>query len=731
MRSSCRQARGAHLRRSGCALAALVAVCSLLSPLSIQESARAQTLVAGEIELVHQPLFHKPSDKLGIRVRVSNRSIEAIEGFQIQTSVYSRVQNRITLHETFDGLEDEGAIGAQPTAFDATIEPGESMVVTIDHPLTLFPSVADEGVYPLTISLYEAGLTEILDQFTTELIFYPDEVDRPLNMSLVVPIAPQAARGPSGAFEPDETQNFPLETSLSDTGWLSGLLRGLQKGVDAGLRVGLAPSPRFSEELAGMSDGYVRRIGEEVETIEEGAPTASSAAAAYERLEGLLERRSVQPLLSPYSSPDLPTLYDTFGVAHLIEQLEAGGETLQQVFPQVSFDERWLFAAGSRWDAETLDQVEGLRPGLSTFVGAPFFEDPIDETVAGCPSIELEPVQGSFTCPVTIETDSAEVPAYVHDPDVQSRFTALATDGPEMLDLHRFFAETAFIHLERPVEPRRIIHGTVPSRWEPSPRVSSRLFRGLARAPWLDTWTPREGFRHAARPRDRALVEDLPELTEDPGREYFSAIENAEKSLEVFEELGPPDQRRQRLHENLLVAESRSWWSTDAQVAQGLDFARATEQEIRDEFDKISVTGPNTTLTSKRSAIEVNVFNETTYPVTVDIAFESSDPGAIRIDESDAYELQGVQVEPGGAPAINVDAIAETSGLYLVKASVLSPDTGEEINHENISIRSTNFNQIALALTFGALAFLILFYVLRVIKRRRHSPEVPAESTTT
>jgi hypothetical protein len=183
------------------------------------------------------------------------------------------------------------------------------------------------------------------------------------------------------------------------------------------------------------------------------------------------------------------------------------------------------------------------------------------------------------------------------------------------------------------------------------------------------------------------------------------------------------------MEHNLLVALSRGWWDDPPQSTQeGLAYATDTDEEITNEFEKLTVSGPDTTLTSQRSAIEVNVFNETTYPVTVDVDFFAQG-GDIRIDESDKEELDDLTVGPGAAPAIKVDAIAESSGIFNVQARILSPETRSVITSKVLTIRSTNFNQIALGITFGALAFLILFYILRLIRRRRRASGITAEST--
>ena len=690
--------------------------------------AEAQSPPEARIDLVHQPLFLRGDDDLGLRVKVINRGEAPIEGFQVQTSVYERIENRSELHDSFDG-GDTTVVGTDIGVFPQTLQPTESTVVEVDPPLSALPAVTVEGVYPMTLTLIDAGPTQLdLDGFTSQLILYPEKVEVPLNMSLVVPVAPQPARGPAGTFVTDVAGNYPMEAALSDDGWLRGLLEGVREGARRGMRLGLAPSPRFVEEIASMSDGYVRSVGEETETVEADAPTASSAASAFGLLEGLLQNDGIQPLPSPYSGPDLPMLYKTFSLERVSEQLDVGDLVLESTMPDVSFDRRWLFAPGARWDEQTLERVRPIVGGdLKTFVGSSFFEDPIDENTKSCPP-SPDAASGNYTCSVKVETENESVPALVRDPDVQNRFAELATPGGDTLDLQRLFAETAFIHLERPGVARRVVHATVPAHSRPRPRTSIRLFRGLSRAPWLVTRTPEEAIGLSVDPQPQTIVGVLDDLREKPNDTYFEDVKNAEDLLQKFNEIDPPAQRSERLRRNLFVADSRSWWVNDAETERGHEYALATQDEILDEFEKITISGPNTTLTSKRSAIEVNVFNETTYPVTVDVNFEPSIPGAIRIDDSDTDELQNLRVEPGEAPAINVDAIAQSSGIFQVKASVLSPVTGYEINQQSITIRSTNFNEIALGLTLGALAFLILFYVLRVVRRRRKPPETASES---
>lgn len=696
-------------------------------------TAGAQEAPVADVRLVGQQIHHGLDDRLNIQVRVTNLSETPLSGLTLQAAVFPKVPSRTELHDSFADVTTETPPLAPSFDVGGTLGPGESTPVDIDPKLSDFLFTTVEGVYPIQITLF-ADSGEQLDAFKTPLILYPERPEIPLNFTLMVPVSPLPARGPDGHFAPDEEGEWPLETALSDEGWMSGLIDALDVASATGLQLGVAPSPRVMDEIADMANGYTKVVGGEVERIERDSPAAIEADGTLEQLRSVLTRPGVQPVLSAYAGPDLPTMPRELDLEHLFEQFSEGEETLRGLLPDAQFRPQWLYATGSRWDADTLGTIRDSRPvgeDLRTFVGAEFFDPRIDDTAPTCPDPGTPDADlaHSFTCPVEIATGDLRTQAYVREADLQDRFADLAERGGDALDLQRFFAETAFIHLEFPGTPERIVHTTMPAHWEPKPYVSQRLLSGLARAPWLTSRTPASGMKAATDPLPRDLIPTAPDLRGQPDEADFETIRRTADRLETYRELGPPQERLDRMDHNLLVAVSRTWWNEPPLSTQeGIAYAEDTEDEIIGEFDKLTVSGPNTTLTSQRSAIEVNVFNETTYPVTVDVDFFAQG-GDIRIDESDKEELDNLTVEPGAAPAIKVDAIAESSGIFNVRARILSPVTRTEINSQELTIRSTNFNQIALGITFGALAFLILFYILRLISRRRRASDTTTEST--
>jgi Family of unknown function (DUF6049) len=714
------------------ALCSFFVVALAIGP-GLAGGAGAQEPPVASAQLVAQQIHTNLGGSLGARVRVTNRSDVPLANLGLQVGFFERVDNRTVLHEAFDGnLEQSSPFAVTNHQVDGELGPGESTFVEVDPSLAANLPSTLEGVYPFTVKLF-SGPDRVtpLSAFTSAVILYPEPPEVPLNFTLVVPLISPPARGPTGAFAANEDGVRPLDEALADEGWIRGVVEGLASATEAGLRVGVAPSPRVLAEIGDMANGYSVLEGEAVERVERDSAASTDAAEVLDQLRALFEQPGVQPLLSAYSNPDLPTLLREVDLDHLTEQLSAGETTLNRLLPSATFRQNWLFATGARWDFQTLEQVRRSRysaeENFRTFVGAEFMDPPINDTIQTCPDPGVEEdAAHSFTCPVSLETESGPTQAYVRDPDLQARFTDLAEPGGDALDLQRLFAESAFIHFQYPGVPQRVVNAIVPAHWEPRPFIMKRLLNGLARAPWLDSHTPAEGFSHVTRPREWSLIERASDLSQTLD---YEALPEVERMIDTYAELGPPQDRINSLESNLLTSMSRSWLGAPESVVTGNSYINDSREEIESEFKKFVISGPDTTLTSQQSAIEVNVFNEADYPVTVDVDFQDQN-GDIRIAESDQQDLDDITVEPGAAPAIKVDAIADSSGIFNLEARILSPENGNPINSSRISIRSTNFNQIALGITFGALAFLILFYIFRLLRRRRAAGRTAEGSAT-
>lgn len=724
------------------ATALLVAVAIALAPTAPAPAQDVEEPV--RVVLEDQPIWQRPSDPLGIRLRVINQGFAPIEGFLVSISSHPVISTRSALHQSFEG--NPGAVtSAVSESFDDVVEPGESLVVDLESAvadLTSLASITEGGVYPLTISVSDPSGVVPHDSFTTPLILYPEEPEVPLNLAVVLPLNDLPSRGPDGVFDdPFDGPEIDLEEALAETGWLTGLVTALEQEAgeleplertvrvrprrgnrrrpvlrtiqipQRGLHLGIAPTPRLIEEMADMASGYRRRAAEVVDSVGSGERAAPAARAVLGRLAALLEEDGVQPLLSPYSFPDLPALSRNSPERIEIE-LGQAVEVLGQALG-LELERDWIFAPAGRIALETLEELRFSNADTArhTLFHPDVFRSEEELPPEGCPE-----AFASFTCPVEVRTSQGPTVGLVGDQGLQDRLAALVQRADGRLDLQNFFAETAAIRQEIPSVEGRVVHITVPSLWHPTPRVAEQLFAGLRDAPWLRTVTPEEavGLREPA-VRSDEFVQSLDPLRSEPDPTFFGEIAETTTFLDQFRRLQPPEEMVDRLVRNTLVAESRLWWPNAGLMEVAQNYLSGTTAAAENELAEVTIGGPaEINLTSREGEIPLTVSNRTGFPTTLRVRLESPqrdlllDPGLVpaqQIDNEDSLQF-------------TVAAQARSSGIFRMEVLVETPDGALLVAEKIITIRSTAFNRIALGITLGAFGFLVVFYLLRVFRRR-------------
>ena len=468
-----------------------------------------------------------------------------------------------------------------------------------------------------------------------------------------------------------------------------------------------------------MADGYERVDEEGASEVSAGADRAEAARGAVEAITRLTEKPVVQSVLAPYAFPDLPTL----SLEQTIDQITRA-ESIMESLP-IDADRSWLFPPAGRLDHVTLESLRGAEAATYSFFAADALEQPLDPGTGGCPQ-----TFASFTCPIATGNGTFEdTTGLVFDDTVQQRFSQLAFPGDEGRDLQNLFAELAMVYFETPGVEGRVLPVTVPAVWQPSPSLSRRFFVGVATAPWLKPITAREAIEGPIEPVRRPLVEDSGDVVNQPDESYIEAIEGARDVLESFRSLaGSAVQARlQRMEDNLMVALSRVWWggpSIEGQdlVEEGISYAQATRSEVEAEMAKLSIGGVDEiTMTSRRGDVQFQVFSEAEYPVTVEVELFAD---KLAFDET----LLEVRVPPESTRTIQVLATAEASGTFPFGVRLQTAD-GYLIAEKNVTIRSTELNRVGLAVTLGALLFLIIFYSNRVIRGRGKAHSERTEAT--
>jgi hypothetical protein len=721
-------------------LAALVAPLAASAPPAAAEVDQSTV----SLRLVTQPVWHRLGDPLGIRLRVANAGLEPLENFTLSVAVHSRVSSRSALHASFDGSAGLVA-GATSLQFEnVSIPPGERRTIPVDLTTDDLPGLAsatEGGVYPLTLTLGVGGVP--LDDLVTPLIYYPEAPDTPLNLVVVLPLNDIPSRAPDGRFVSDDAGSPALVRAVSPAGWLDGWVDNLETTAGEleptikriqrprgphgrrrpdrivevptpSIHLGIAPTPRVLEELADLANGYRLATSDGTEQVRSSDGSASDARSVLSRLTGLLKETGAQPLPVPYSFPDLPALTSSLPVDRTSLELTEGAEVLRETL-DADPGRSWLFAPAGRLDGATLGALQ--RSGVEhSFFSPEGLENPAEIPDEGCPE-----AFASFTCAIAVRTTEGPTSGFVSDGGLQDRLADLSRGGDDTLDLQRFFAETAAIRQEIPSVPDRVAQATIPSLWHPKPALSMRFLEGLRTAPWLQTVSPTEGLSlRDLETRPRAIVSQISPLTNQPQFDYFNTIEDAAERVSHFDLLRPPSAVVGRLVRNTLLAQSRLWWNDTLTLGRGLGYAQATVKEVDAEMSKITLGTPDQIrLTSRQGEVPLVVFNETGYPVTIDIRVVSQQLG---LDlELEPSLLEDRRIEPDSTNQFTIRARARSSGIFPLEIRLETPD-GYPISSKEVTVTSTEFNEIALGITIGAFTFLVLFYVTRALRRRRARP---------
>jgi hypothetical protein len=698
--------------------AALVALAVGVSLLASTPSAFAQAPAEVSLELIGQPVWHGPEDHLDLRLRVSNEGLSTLAGFRLQVRAYSHATSRSELHQNFEvdplRFESSSLLVDRP---ELDVPAGTSTDVDIEAPVSGLTSVVggSAGIYPVTITLTDVDGFTALDSVTTQLLYFPEEIEVPLNVALVWPLTDLPSRGAEGVFiTEDDADVTPLGLAAAPDGWLTGILDALEAPYARDLRLGVAPGPRLVEELADMADadGYREDSGGSVRTVASNNPSAQAARGALGRLRDLVAEQRTQPIHIPYSFPDLTSVDD-------FEQLSAQLSSSRAILEDrlgISPDSGWLFAPGGRIDEVTLERLRTSDAAASTFFSADSLEPEPLELGGSC---RQDFVGITYTCPVKIETlNGHRARGFVLDAELQQRFGALVSAPDDVQEMQKLFAELAQIWAELQGTSLRVIVLAVPPLWHPTPAMSARFVRTLSEGPWVRTRTPRGGLHLGIGAVPRDLIPEAAISRSHPDDTYLAAIDEAASVVESFARLRPPSDLVQRLRRDVLVGQSLLWSGEDPErIDRGAAFVADAQNEAEAELGKLEIAGrTQITLASRSGALPLSVLNSAEYPVSLEVRLESNDRD-LELSET----ILDQTFEPGATP-LTVQASARASGAYPVRVRLLASD-GYEVFETSIIIRSTEFNEIALGITIGALVFLVLFSTVRGVRRRRASSE--------
>jgi hypothetical protein len=690
-------------------LAAIASLCLvILSGIALEATPAAAAPVPETglvVRLLDFPSWVTPSDTLRIVLQLENTTAAPIEGLQARLSFFQPASSRTDLDAALDGRRrGRNDLRALDTIdLGAPMAPGETRTVTIEKALSQmsFLSKQEDGVYPVTIAITGDGVEA--PPLSVPLLSSHDAAAVPLSVALVIPLHIPAIYDENGLVNPSR-----LREQIA-SGRITRILDGLQSFPD--VPVTIAPSGMLLDTLADLADGFVVATGSGPSVVPPSDPTAVSAGVLLARISDLAKRPQTRMVVMPYSGARLPRLVSaglTDRAATQVAKSRLRMAELLGVDPLPG----WVMPTHGELDNATLTAL--AASGVAATLVGP-------GSLAPRPSSRL-----SSGAAITLSTrDGHAVPALVEDLALGERLAPEpGTAAAETRQ--RFLGEATTLMLEQPGR-KRAVAVVAPQDWAPTDATVGGILDALARSPWLRGTTPDAILADPELPK-RTLVAvatnagtSEPGVTSEPPADYFSSLRVARRMLDQYSDLAPPPDRMARVEMNLLIAESADWWTGKTAIERGTRYADAVDRIVRTEFAKIRAPeSQHITLTAHRGVIPIQIQSDADYPVDVVIRLESDKltfPDGLRLRRTLAPRTQNIEVE----------AIARATGTFPVRVVLETAGHGVVLGQSQLVVRSTAFNLVGLGITGSAGIFLVVWWVVGIV-RRRAARSHPAEA---
>jgi hypothetical protein len=670
-------------------LVAFLTCAFLASALALSSSpipARAQEPSPIALTLIAQtPWNSVERPVLDVTVRAQNPGDQPVRDLSLGVTLWGPARTRTAYEESLVADPSSAIVlDARTLPRRGAIPPGGTRDLEIKLDLaSVGLSTTESLIYPLKIDV-RSGLTS-LAALRTPVIYLVQRPETPIRLSWTFVLNEPIYFGPDGVFTTPS-----LEQALAPGGWLASELPALVALADdpSAPQVDVVVSPLLLNQLVRMRDGYSVIDHGTTREVPAGRGGATAAAQVITDLRRIAAGDGVELSALPFSAPSLPALA-AGGLSHdLATQLQRGRDVLEAVLaatPNASI----LSPPGSAIDRASLDEL--ASQGVRTLLVEP-------QTIPPAP----QPLDFAPPAVASIAAGAGQMTAVVSDPSIGALLTSSTIGTDPALAAQAVLGELAAIWLERP-SVERTLAITFPDGFRASGAFFGPLVRGVAGAPWLEK-THAALLALASPPSE--LSQAVPTV-EAFTRAYVEELKAARRRLDIYRSmLVHPSTEPARLETMLLFAESGQYVVNEG---PGLEFIHAVRDEVGALFAGISAdAGQKITLTSSTGGvIPVRVTNDNDIPVHVLIRLVSS-----HLTAPDADRVFAA----GETATVNFDVALRTAGLFRVDVQVVSP-SGRAISHAQLIVRSTGFNRIAILITLGAAAMLLLVWARRFLPR--------------
>ncbi len=613
-----------------------------------------------------------PKRDLGLEVTLYNQASE--RGYFEQTvqgnlAGFVAVDQPPVIPLSTPGLLGAGERAVIHLAVSAPNLPGKTPTTPKDGALLSIPCGSQcPGVYPLQVSLVDTRDLIPLDSFITYLVLVPQSVSSPLHFSLVIPIGLSPAYDAAGRPTPSAADESELELLASS----------------------LSRNPSFacslvvSPQLAGALEAASGRAG---------GSRAAAARRALAALRQLSSLPNVELESDTYAPVDVAALAATRLTGELSPQLRAGQRLLRRLGAVIDphrFVSEWPIGLGATraLAGQGVDQLVVPSSSVTPFppsrwefpVWAPFF------------------VRGS----------SGKVVADASDASLEAH---LESGTNPVLRANQLLADLAILYfVEQPPQPRGVSL-LAPPGWRPSRAFLSTLVSGLSSNSLVESDTLGQFFAqvHAgsAEPPLRIRSLSAPSISGSE-RLVAGSLLTARTKLAALAGLLPPSSPLvASLSDRVLLGESAG---LSKQVRAG--YLNTPGEALRRLAREITLpVGKTITITSLSAKVPISIYSGSHYPLKVLLSLESAD-----------LSFRRHQMLLTLRPKTNTREIAvaaRTAGDFPFKLSVRTRTGGFLLAQGRVLIRSTAISGVAVGLTAGAGAFLLIWWGRSVLKKRR------------
>lgn len=526
------------------------------------------------------------------------------------------------------------------------------------------------GVYPVQVSLQDISTGLSLDSFTTYLIVVPSKVPpaKRLRFSFVVPVGATVALGPDGV-----PRLPPISVSQIDN-----LAR----------EEALSPGVPLTVDLYGQTLLALARSRDHVTLVNK---------VAYGGLGNLVA--------APFSDVD-PTRLVRAGLEN-----DLSGQFLRDgaVFARV------LHTSGP---PHVYIATQPVGPRALATLAAQGITDIV------VPQANLESLAGdqaaSVEWPYTLSAPFRIAGSTVEGVQADSRLAAhLDGTANPVLRAQQLLADLAEIYFDSPgSSSARGVALVAPESWLPQVKFLGAVLRGLGSSPVVKALPIDQLF--AAVPPGTCQVPPVVvsgcsaavrALSSPPaagtGSITFQQVQQARQALSQLSSVIPDDSATlHALADAILLAETAG-----LSPAVRQSYLAAATDTMRTLGSRLGLpAGRTVTVTSSSARFPIAITSSSKSPVHAVLVISGPDLASSR--------SLGVVLKRGTTSFI-VRVRTRTSGESSLQLQLLSPSGRVELARVELTIRSTAISSVAIALSLGAVAFLLFWWFRSASRRRR------------